>query len=522
MVLAGAPLAYFWLIGRYGWSDTDDGFVLASGWRVHLGQTPYLDFLDVRPPVSAWLHSLWFLVLPRELVFAGARFGAIVQVWTSSLIGTAAVLRAREGADERPSAMLPVALSGFLASAAAFTPMPWHTTDGVMFCAAGCALIVARRGALPAGLAGALLLLGLGTKQSFYPMAPLALAFLAVQRRWIEAGVMAAVMAAGVGLFAGWLAAHGALEAFLSQTSTRTGAGFIWTAGVDGYLRMGLGFAGLAGAVLAAVWLGAKALRRRLTPLMAALIVGALALGAYGLRMRDQQGWINASTLGFPHALFLAAAALAAWRASTPKSRTEGLASLLFLGLAWCSSLSIGFPTPLLFISPILAVLAPRAGVAPRWAMAAAAAAFAGLAALHPYEDLDGRSGAHCSLAHVEPTLAGIVSGPITCRKLAEYERFRRAFPGSFVTLPALAEGHALLGLPSPIAADWPTLAEDAGQSARLIGEADARVRWVLVERLQASAAAGDQLMPLYDHVRASWRPVATGEFYAVFENPRL
>src|SRR5437868_2870087 len=42
-VLAGAPLAYFWLIGRYGWSDTDDGFVLASGWRVHLGQTPYRD-----------------------------------------------------------------------------------------------------------------------------------------------------------------------------------------------------------------------------------------------------------------------------------------------------------------------------------------------------------------------------------------------------------------------------------------------------------------------------------------------
>ncbi len=283
---------------------------------------------------------------------------------------------------------------------------------------------------------------------------------------------------------------------------------------------MGLGFAGLAGGVLAAVWLGAKVLRRRLTPLIATLIVGALVVGAYGLRLRDGEGWINASTLGFPHALFLAAAALAAWRASRPQRRTEGLASLLLLGLAWCSSLSIGFPTPLLFMSPILAVLAPRAGVAPRWATAAAAAAFAGLAALHPYEDLDGRIGADCSLAHVEPALAGIVSGPLTCRKLAEYERFRRAFPGPFVTLPALAEGHALLGLPSPIAADWPTLAEDAGQSARLIGEADARVRWVLVERRQASAAAGDQLMPLYDHVRARWRLVATGEFYAVFENP--
>lgn len=521
------PLAYFWLVGRYGWSDTDDGFVLGSAWRVFQGQLPYRDFIDIRPPTSAYLHSLWFRAADPRYVFAAARLGAITEMWAYSLAAAWALagVRGRAAASE----VLPLALAGFLLSATAFTPMPWHTTDGLVFSALGAALLVRSDRPVVVVTAAGLVLVGMGAKQSFYPAAPLALAFLAAERRFRSAGLFAGATAVGVAAFAAWLASRGALGEFLTQTTARTGGGYVFAAGVSSYLDMGLPFAAEGLAAIAAAWVLVRLARQRFRRGHAAVAVGLVVVTEY-LRRLGGHAWVNASTLGYPHALFLAAAGLALVRAARPASRREGLAGLLFLGLAWCASLSIGFPTPLLFAAPLVAIPLLRPGGPadrdhpPRpvwlWAVAALAGAMAALAALYPYEERDPRAAEHCPLSSVEPKLALIVSGPRTCAKLGEYQALRRAHPGPFLTLPAFATAHAFAGDLDPVAADWPTLAEDAGRSVQLAGEADAQVRYAFVEADEAAQAAGDQRMPVLEHIRAAWRPVARGQVYVVYENP--
>ena len=515
------PVAYFWIVGRYGWSDTDDGFVLASAWRVFNGQTPYRDFVDIRPPTSAWLHSLWFALVPRPDAFATARLASIAEVWTYSLAATIAL--ARIAGRRLTPAVFALALAGFLVAQSAFTPMPWHTVDGLFFCGLAAGLLMLRTGWRAAALAGVLMVAGMGAKQSFYPAAPLAIAYLLAERRPGDAAAFAAGAAVVVAGFFLWLARAEALTPFLQQTSARTGSGFVAQAGLEVYFDQGWPVLAALAAALAVAWVAARLARRRLPLALAVGIAGAMVAAEPLLRLLDEDGWVNASTLGFPHALFALALVVASARAARPATRRDGLAALFLLGLAWCASLSIGYPTPLLFAAPIVAVPILSRGAddaAPAWTALGFAGLVAALAALHPYEDRDARSADDCPLGRIEPGLALIVSGPETCAKLSEYERLRRTFPGPFVTLPGFGVSYMLADTLDPLSNDWPTLAEDAGASARLAAEADARVRYAFLETSELGQASGDQLMPLVDHIRAKWTRVAQGEVYAVYRNP--
>ena len=418
--------------------------------------------------------------------------------------------------------MFALGLAGFLISQSAFTPMPWHTVDGLFFCSLAACLLIRRRGWVAAALAGLLMVLGMGAKQSFYPAAPLAIAWLLAERRPRDAAVFAASAAAAVGAFVAWLASTGALASFVRQTFARTGSGYVLEAGFGVYLDQGLPILATGAVALVAVAITARAVRAPAPAALATAAVGAVVVAEPLLRLRDEDGWVNASTFGYPHALFAAALLVAALRAVRLDTRREGLAGLFLLGLAWCASLSIGFPTPLLFAAPLVVIpLIGARSEAPPWTALGVAAAVAALAALHPYEDRDPRPARPCPLGRIEPGLRLIVSGPETCAKLAEYERLRRAFPGPFVTLPGFGTSYMLADTLDPLSSDWPTLAEDAGASAKLAAEADARVRYAFIEQSEAEAATGDQRMPLVEHIRARWRPVARGEVYAVYRNPR-
>lgn len=494
--------------------------MLASAWRVFNGQVPYRDFIDIRPPTSAWLHGLWFALVPRPYVFAAARLVGIVEVWAYSLVSISTLARLA-GRGIGP-AVLALAVAAFLASQSAFTPMPWHTIDGLFFCALAACLLILRTGWRPAVLAGVLMVVGMGAKQSFYPAAPLAIAYLFVERRPRDAVAFAAAAGAAGLAFLLWLVWAGALASFLQQTFARTGTGFVAQAGLGVYVAQGRLILAILAAALAAAWAAARLARRPL-PLVVAVAGAGAVLAAEPLLRLGDDGWVNASTFGYPHALFAIALVAALFRATRPATRREGLAGLFLLGLAWCASLSIGFPTPLLFAAPIIAIpiLAGSEGqAAPAWTALGFAGLIAGLAALHPYEDRDPRRAHDCPLGRIEPRLALIVSGPETCAKLAEYERLRRAFPGPFVTLPGFGVSYMLADTLDPLPSDWPTLAEDAGRSAALAAEADARVRYAFIERSEVEGAEGDQAMPLVDHIRSRWAPVAQGEVYAVYRNP--
>ena len=68
------PILYFFLYASYGFSDTDDGFILANSYKIFNGEIPYKDFFYVRPPISIYLHSIPYFLVPENYVFIFERF----------------------------------------------------------------------------------------------------------------------------------------------------------------------------------------------------------------------------------------------------------------------------------------------------------------------------------------------------------------------------------------------------------------------------------------------------------------
>ena len=52
-------------LARFGFEDSDTGFIVGLGWRTLNGEIPYLDYSYVRPPISI-MHS-YFLMLIFDL-----------------------------------------------------------------------------------------------------------------------------------------------------------------------------------------------------------------------------------------------------------------------------------------------------------------------------------------------------------------------------------------------------------------------------------------------------------------------
>lgn len=153
--------AFLYVTLNSGFHATDDGFILAQSWRVWNGQLPFRDFVTVRPPLSAYIHSVWFS-LPEAWTFRAARiFYFLEMALPPTLLFVLAFKTSLLPA--RPIAIAGLALS--LAFALhCFPPMPWHTVDGLWLSGLGAgALLITlkrwdeRKNAFWPMLAGALL-----------------------------------------------------------------------------------------------------------------------------------------------------------------------------------------------------------------------------------------------------------------------------------------------------------------------------------------------------------------------------
>lgn len=222
--------ATVWATGRYGFSPTDDEFVLAGSWRLLHGQVPHRDFVSARPVGSSILHLVDF-ALPGPLFVDGRLTTALEFVLTAAAL----LVLALRGSAPRPSPGTPrdagvaatacLALGStaiMLANLHTFPLTPWHTVDGLCCGAVGWFLIDdglvldkpgrRRLGLFLAGFAAI-------CKQSFAPVPLIALAMLVVRRRefrptWrsprVFVGDAVALAAAPAGYLV-WIAAAGGL-----------------------------------------------------------------------------------------------------------------------------------------------------------------------------------------------------------------------------------------------------------------------------------------------------------------------
>lgn len=123
-----AAAAAFWLTeARYGYNPTDDGFILAQGWRVAHLEIPHVDFTSPRPLGSALLHA------PESLLPLGTlAFSRMVVVLQLLWIAVASV---RLMSDRRLRLTgiqgFVLVMIAFILNASSWPIMAWHTIDGL-------------------------------------------------------------------------------------------------------------------------------------------------------------------------------------------------------------------------------------------------------------------------------------------------------------------------------------------------------------------------------------------------------
>lgn len=529
VLLLLAVITYLLFYGFYGWGDTDHGFIQALSYRITLGEVPYRDFIYVRPPLTPYLHSISQFLLPPHLQTLSERFlffffcGA--NVWLATL-----TLRTRF--DFRQIGISPefFAIIAFVFTVHNFPPMPWHTVDGILFGSLGLYLISASKRWSIAYLGLFALLLAAMSKQSFYPMllaGPVLIWILRGGRPALKSS-LAFGLTCGALILSVYLLDPELLQAFVQQTSGSGSWNDLFIAGVQQYLK--------ALFIVVLPLLMIRELNNKyeilawfrdpMLLLFGLAMAGLLALTVF--RSISQETHTPPS-FGFGQACLLLTVLIALkgmW--INPRSHSL-LLSLVFL--AWCSGLSWGYLSPMLFFTPLLFGCLYIAHqeldfVAPRYFYGIVLVLVAWVFALlyqYPYRDVP-REQMNYKAGTIFPALSYVYTGEPLYRKCEELARFSQEYEGSFTVFPAFPLAHYLTQQKPVFPVDWAHNVEMGftDNGPELIQILDTEVAHVFMERdkldqLDIDTRYGSGISA---YVQANWQLIQSGEFFDVYAPP--
>lgn len=546
-----------WATGRYGFSPTDDEFVLAGSWRILNGEIPHRDIVSARPMGSCLLHLIDF-AMPGPLFLDGRLTTALEFVL---IAGALLTLSLRSAGMSRRRTARGVILVAFGVTAVimvnlqTFPLTPWHTVDGLACTAVGWLLVDDGLGSGSAGrLRFGLFLTGFATicKQSF-ALAPLIALGMVVARSRRDRShrfksvlaIDASVAACAPIAYLAWIASAGGLREAVRQMSSSPP---VWGRPIfEDLWRPALAdprAAAVAAAFLAAIGGWAFSRTRRVSSAtwyyapatgITVIVVGTLLgstlgepLGAGIVPFSGRSPDVS-SVVWWICVVLVVVDALVERRAFYP--------ALATCALAWMASLSWGYALPALLQGSVTAsalvltwhrvlgrsgrpfrisILLRRAG--PILALAVLTGASASIAlgqrAMHEYRDAP-RTALTADLGIAGPRGRGIRTSSATAAYMRELSRCVASHPAKWTAIvPDSAAAYPLLRLHNPFPSDWML-------SQELVGDADSRIL-TTADRLDR---LGDYLVlfrdddPLLEQIRNRLiaRPVRCGSLVGVW-----
>ena len=492
LVGAGAVTFVVWLfmtIVPVGFNPTDEGLITAQAYHLLHGDVPHRDIVSPRPLGSPIVHIVDFAIpLPRLEAW---RLLAVVE--TLGYTALFAMLVFGFGPSRwRPLHLLSVFLATFL-NLNTFPLASWHTTDGLLFVAAG--YVLTTRGTAedrPALWRTGMLLLGVSAlmKQSFAAAALVGLVVVAVRcprqgrARAADVSLSALLAAVPVAAYVGAVALLGGYHDMVLQLmgAAKVPVGSELVQALDpstkhGLQALGVVILGVAGT--AVLWWHAHrhGFQARLDPLLR-LAVGAVAAFLVGWAFLGNAGHDG---LGRPLYLWLAspwgtavfwlAAAVVVARLAVRHS--VDVAGVLLLTAGWMASLSWGLPYPNFMAGSLALFVATRVwrrtvGVrtgrnSTRTVISAVAAAVVVVlisAAWVQRRDLVNRDQAASketfALSRISPEFGRVRTNEMTGRYLLDASTCIRDHPaGSVAMLPDNAALYPILSLENPLPTDW-------------------------------------------------------------------
>lgn len=532
-------LVYIILYAPYGFTDADDGFITALSWRIFNGQTPYIDFIYVRPPLTLYLHALPFFVLPNELIIISERVLFFISLAASSYFGAAAAKKILQDRLEELDLFF-LSTIAFVYSVNSFTPMAWHTVDGVLLGSIGIYLLVDRKG-LGGAIAGMFLLyLTTLTKQSFYLVPVAGLVYIYLSKRDIRETMLSGVaLVLFIGMYATLLTLTGMLDQFILQTTAATTFRDAYTVGVFEYMHFPL----IYFIVPAGYWLLVKNFKEgsmRENALASVPKVFLLFAFVYPLTFYLNRFYLKGLTgidyyfLEFrdPVAMILLILGVIQVLLDLRDMKSaSGVALMLFL--SWSSSISWAHVSPHLFAAPLVAILivmGTRFFDRKKTERYAAFVCISGfivyfIAFQKPFNNDVASKMAH-DLATVNPHLSFIKGDARIHGRLIDMEGIAKKYGKEITFLPAMPMADLFYGLPFNSPVDWPINCETAGMEEKIIGEISKNCRFVAIdsEWLELERKLMDDSRKYSSKVTLAisreWHQIDSSGGYLVYKNP--
>ena len=472
-------LGYCLAYAPYGANETDGGFLSGLAWQLSNGKALYRDVLYVRPPLPVWLRTAEMAVFPENWSVLTERWLFFVKVALYSWLAAAALVAGRQ--------QWPAAVFGFVLSTHCFTPMAWHTVDGILFGSLGFWAFFRIGGRGGHLLAGAAVAAAMMCKQSFYPL-PLVFAGLMILQRkgndWVwGAGGFIAAMA----LIFSYLYQTNALEGFFQMTGGAASGGQALQHGVLDYFRINPWVAAATAALLPlplwCLWREPSTrLHNRLGLIAWTLWLALLAqlyLRAVWLRQDFTAPFAQARVL------FDLSLAYGVWRVWTGQwGRGEALPFFAFLSLSWCAGVSWGYNLPILMATPMVFVAMDISGRlwsanyperSAGWRVALALAALLAVFR-YGYEFVyrDGRrSEMTVEMGTIFPAMNGIRSDTATAALYRDLRDLAGRYGPMVKTLPSFSQANFLTRTYPPLPLDWVVGRESTGGNALIIEQLD-------------------------------------------------
>lgn len=529
------PLLYLLSYTPYGMDTTDFGYFYAYAWRILKGQIPYRDFFYIKPAFPLYWHAFWLWLTPAQIQILAGKAAFCVSLLAASWLGSLYLNRFFDLA--RTGVSLPLlATCGFVFGVHSFPHMPWHTADGVLFCAAS---LYAAAASCPV-LAGITAACAVGCKQSF-ALVPVSLALLLwfnSPRR--ELALFICAFCASLLIAVSLLVACGAWENFLAMTTGQLALAEALDAGILIYLRQNW----LIPCAACLPWLICLLAKKRTPVWLEPAFVYLPCLAAwYIYNVETQRVWIGYGA-SWP-TLFLVLGGIAVLLPGqflrdifkpSPAGRRllrPAIALACPLVVSWSTAISGGYKIPAMFAAPLVfSFLLFHSHFFKKSAALAWLALCAGLVMFwtgyqYPYV-FPVRPLARSEMVHdagsVYPQARGVLVDRDMYERLAELKALREKYGPNYKTLPGFPFSAYLNGDEPVAGSDWLIDWEINGEIDKLYRQLMDQDVTVFMERDQMDAKRADAYeragYGVPQLVRKNWRIVGETPHFVIFRKP--
>jgi len=483
-VFAFIVLFYCLVLSQFGFENFDTGYIPSFSWRIVNGESVYEDFIYKGPPVTLYFHAFFIKILPEAGQFFLIRVIAYLLFASQVIFFVFGFDNIYDLGQYRINKWGMICF-GFVVSLLNFSPYPWPTTDGLLF--AGIAFWLVSKykspGVVLLFVISLMTVLSALTKQSFYLVPGFFLLWIYIQHGTIKAiaflvmtGALIVVYLAIILSITGW-------DNFIHQTTGQTPLFYLFYTGIHNYIFVSVfwfGISILLFSALCLVYITTKKDKSLLAPIFKWT---ALALFTIAI-LASLMGEIRiASRIAFDAVVIALAYAL--WM---QKSLKQLLPVMVALGIAWSSSISLGYQYPILFATGIVlgfVILVgndlPLSSKLYFWiALPICLIAFS--YNYLPYRQTNIFT-LKFALEEVSPKLKFIKTNKDSFEKYIELKGLVAKYGENFIVAPNVPMANYLFNDQSELPADWIIETEIDNQQKRFIKLAAAKKNYIFMEK---------------------------------------